>query len=197
MRGPRTLEDMSYGTGIELRLPANWNHRFFFQGGGGLNGVLLPAVRRGRSIPLRARARLRGGLDRQRPPRQELDRLALRRGSAGQARLRLSGRRAHHVASEVAGHSLLRTEAGLLVLHGLLHRRPRSDARRAAPASRVRWRRRGQSVLQPDPRRRESGVEPAERHPHRPEGCERQAGSVARVQRRAAESGVRSSVEAM
>lgn len=41
---PSTLEAMSYGTGIELRLPANWNHRFFFQGGGGLNGVLLPAV---------------------------------------------------------------------------------------------------------------------------------------------------------
>jgi feruloyl esterase len=38
------LEDMSYGTGIEMRLPANWNHRFLFQGGGGLNGVLLPAV---------------------------------------------------------------------------------------------------------------------------------------------------------
>ncbi len=41
---PSNLEEMSYGTGIELRLPANWNHRFFFQGGGGLNGVLLPAV---------------------------------------------------------------------------------------------------------------------------------------------------------
>jgi hypothetical protein len=41
---PSTVEDMSYGTGIELRLPANWNHRFFFQGGGGLNGVLSPAV---------------------------------------------------------------------------------------------------------------------------------------------------------
>jgi len=41
---PSNVEEMSYGTGIELRLPANWNHRFFFQGGGGLNGVLLPAV---------------------------------------------------------------------------------------------------------------------------------------------------------
>jgi len=41
---PSDLEAMSYGIGIELRLPANWNHRFFFQGGGGLNGVLLPAV---------------------------------------------------------------------------------------------------------------------------------------------------------
>jgi len=41
---PSGIEDMSYGTSIELRLPASWNHRFFFQGGGGLNGVLLPAV---------------------------------------------------------------------------------------------------------------------------------------------------------
>jgi len=41
---PSGLEDMSYGTGIELRLPGNWNHRLLFQGGGGLNGVLLPAV---------------------------------------------------------------------------------------------------------------------------------------------------------
>jgi len=41
---PVGLADLSYGTGIELRLPARWNHRFFFQGGGGLNGVLLPAV---------------------------------------------------------------------------------------------------------------------------------------------------------
>lgn len=34
------MEGMSYGTGIELRLPAQWNQRLLFQGGGGLNGVL-------------------------------------------------------------------------------------------------------------------------------------------------------------
>jgi feruloyl esterase len=34
---------MKYGTGIELRLPQNWNRRLLFQGGGGLDGVLLPA----------------------------------------------------------------------------------------------------------------------------------------------------------
>ena len=43
--GPSGLPDMSYGTGIELRLPANWNRRLLFQGGGGLNGVLLPVRR--------------------------------------------------------------------------------------------------------------------------------------------------------
>jgi feruloyl esterase len=37
------LPDLSYGTGIELRLPAQWNQRLLFQGGGGLNGVLNPA----------------------------------------------------------------------------------------------------------------------------------------------------------
>ncbi|MET0292319.1 MAG: tannase/feruloyl esterase family alpha/beta hydrolase [Steroidobacteraceae bacterium] len=40
------LPDLSYGTGIELRLPADWNGRLLFQGGGGMNGLLLPAVGR-------------------------------------------------------------------------------------------------------------------------------------------------------
>jgi feruloyl esterase len=40
---PSGIEGMLYGTSIELRMPANWNHRLLFQGGGGLNGVLLPA----------------------------------------------------------------------------------------------------------------------------------------------------------
>jgi Tannase and feruloyl esterase len=38
------IDGMRYGTSIELRLPANWNRRLLFQGGGGLNGVLLPAI---------------------------------------------------------------------------------------------------------------------------------------------------------
>ena len=41
---PSGIEDLSYGIGFELRLPAEWNGRFLFQGGGGLNGVLNPAV---------------------------------------------------------------------------------------------------------------------------------------------------------
>jgi hypothetical protein len=41
---PSGIEAMSYGTSIELRLPANWNRRLLFQGGGGLNGVLTPAM---------------------------------------------------------------------------------------------------------------------------------------------------------
>lgn len=41
---PSGLEGMLYGTSIEMRLPANWNRRLLFQGGGGLNGVLLPAI---------------------------------------------------------------------------------------------------------------------------------------------------------
>lgn len=39
-----TIPDMKFGTGIELRLPAQWNQRLLFQGGGGLDGVLLPAI---------------------------------------------------------------------------------------------------------------------------------------------------------
>jgi hypothetical protein len=43
---PRTsaLEQLSYGTGIELRLPQQWNGRLLMQGGGGMNGVLNPAL---------------------------------------------------------------------------------------------------------------------------------------------------------
>lgn len=32
-----------YGIGFELRLPRQWNRRFFFQGGGGADGFILPA----------------------------------------------------------------------------------------------------------------------------------------------------------
>ena len=37
------IEGVSYGTGIELRLPLAWNGRLLFQGGGGLDGSLNPA----------------------------------------------------------------------------------------------------------------------------------------------------------
>jgi hypothetical protein len=37
------IEDLSYGTGIELRLPLDWNGRLLFQGGGGLDGMLTSA----------------------------------------------------------------------------------------------------------------------------------------------------------
>jgi hypothetical protein len=40
---PSEIEGVSFGTGIELRLPLDWNGRLFFQGGGGLDGVLNPA----------------------------------------------------------------------------------------------------------------------------------------------------------
>lgn len=33
-----------YGIRFELRMPANWNHKFYFQGGGGLDGLVQPAV---------------------------------------------------------------------------------------------------------------------------------------------------------
>ncbi|HSW38056.1 MAG TPA: tannase/feruloyl esterase family alpha/beta hydrolase, partial [Acidobacteriota bacterium] len=41
---PSTLDGVSFGTGVELRLPLAWNGRMLFQGGGGLNGVLNPAL---------------------------------------------------------------------------------------------------------------------------------------------------------
>src|SRR3712207_2431798 len=33
-----------YALGFELRLPAEWNKKFLFQGGGGTNGVVSPAI---------------------------------------------------------------------------------------------------------------------------------------------------------
>ena len=34
----------AYGDRFELRLPVDWNGRFLFQGGGGLDGILMPAI---------------------------------------------------------------------------------------------------------------------------------------------------------
>ncbi len=45
MLNPRTgAKGQKFGIGFELRMPTNWNRRFFFQGGGGLDGVLAPAT---------------------------------------------------------------------------------------------------------------------------------------------------------
>lgn len=38
------VDGVSYATGFELRLPTSWNERFFFQGGGGTDGSINPAV---------------------------------------------------------------------------------------------------------------------------------------------------------
>jgi pimeloyl-ACP methyl ester carboxylesterase len=38
------IDGKPYAIGYELRLPANWNSKFFFQGGGGMDGVLRPAL---------------------------------------------------------------------------------------------------------------------------------------------------------
>jgi hypothetical protein len=45
MLNPRTgAKGQKFGIGFELRMPTAWNNRFFFQGGGGLDGVLSPAI---------------------------------------------------------------------------------------------------------------------------------------------------------
>lgn len=41
----------AYGSGFELRLPQQWNGRFFFQGGGGTDGVIRPAIGLAGSTP--------------------------------------------------------------------------------------------------------------------------------------------------
>ncbi len=37
-------DNQNYGIQFELRLPTHWNGKFFFQGGGGLDGVVRPAI---------------------------------------------------------------------------------------------------------------------------------------------------------
>jgi feruloyl esterase len=45
MIDPRVGADgRDYGVGFEVRMPTSWNGRFAFQGGGGLDGVLNPAL---------------------------------------------------------------------------------------------------------------------------------------------------------
>lgn len=38
------IDQKAYAIGVELRLPENWNHRFLFQGGGGTDGEVRPAI---------------------------------------------------------------------------------------------------------------------------------------------------------
>ncbi|WP_315707919.1 tannase/feruloyl esterase family alpha/beta hydrolase [Brenneria uluponensis] len=40
----RGVDNREYGTHFELRMPENWNGGFLFQGGGGMDGVVAPAV---------------------------------------------------------------------------------------------------------------------------------------------------------
>ncbi len=45
MLNPRIgAKGQKFGLGFDLRMPTDWNSRFLFQGGGGLDGVLAPAV---------------------------------------------------------------------------------------------------------------------------------------------------------
>ncbi len=38
------VDNKDYAIGFELRLPGQWNNKFLFQGGGGLDGVVSPAI---------------------------------------------------------------------------------------------------------------------------------------------------------
>ena len=56
---PSGMEGMSYGVGFEIRMPTDWNGRFLFQGGGGLDGVLNPALGGVAGVRIRDRVRIR------------------------------------------------------------------------------------------------------------------------------------------
>jgi len=51
------FEGKPYGMGFELRLPESWNGRFLFQGGGGTDGVVRPAIGGGNATPAPALTR--------------------------------------------------------------------------------------------------------------------------------------------
>src|SRR3954463_13214336 len=53
----RTGVNGQYGIGFALALPADWNGRFLFQGGGGFNGVLSPPIGAGAAGEMSALAR--------------------------------------------------------------------------------------------------------------------------------------------
>ena len=38
------VDNKVYSIGFEMRLPDSWNGRFLYQGNGGLDGVVVPAV---------------------------------------------------------------------------------------------------------------------------------------------------------
>ncbi|WP_338610172.1 tannase/feruloyl esterase family alpha/beta hydrolase [Pelagibacterium nitratireducens] len=44
MEERKGVDDVAFSTGFELRLPLDWNERFYFQGGGGTDGSIRPAV---------------------------------------------------------------------------------------------------------------------------------------------------------
>ena len=169
---PSGLPDMSYGTGVELRLPRDWNGRLLFQGGGGLDGTLLPATGRVAGFPS---ALERGfavvSTDSGHRGRNSID---ARFGADQQAKLDFAYQAVErrHARGQVRAGRLLRSQAGSLLFHGLLHRRARSDAGRAASAAGVRRRGRGQCLVESHARGHQPDLEPADRHAHRAARCD-------------------------
>ena len=93
------IDGKPYAIGFELRTPlaAAWNGKFFFQGGGGTNGVIVPATGNllNAASGHRAGTRLRRGQHRRRPCHRPIGR-GLRPGPAGPHRLRLQRGRPGH-----------------------------------------------------------------------------------------------------
>ena len=123
---------IDYGIGFALALPDNWNGRFLFQGGGGLNGSV--------SLPLGASAAGATPVSPAASPssaptpgiRGRAASTPLQGRSAGQPRLRLCGHRPCGGGGEADHRRALRQAGRALVFRRMLHRRARSDADGAA-----------------------------------------------------------------
>ena len=148
----------SYGIGFALALPAEWNGRFLFQGGGGLNGTVAPPLGRTGQGDAALAPRLRRRHHRHRSPRGGLRRV-LHGGAAGEPRLRLPGGRARGRAREADRRAALRPARRARVLHGLLDRRARGHADGAALSHLLRRhrRRRAGDAHEPSPASETSG----------------------------------------
>ena len=132
-----------YAIGFEMRLPNEWNGRFYYQANGGIDGAVVPALGGGGpqpTVPLAAG--ICGHQLRRRA--QRVQRSQLRHRRTGASRLRLPGGREAHADGQGAHPRGLRQASRPIVLRRLLEwraphlRRDDEDARRVRRLSRGR-----------------------------------------------------------
>ena len=144
------IDGKNYAIGYELRLPANWNGKFMFQGGGGSDGVLRPA------IGIQATGEISGAgqglcdrFHRCRPSRRARHHrpLSVRPRSAGPRRQGLQPYSGGHRQGEAIDRSGLWPAADARLFRRLLQWRPPGHGRDPALSATVRRRGRGRAGL--------------------------------------------------
>ena len=132
------VDGKEYAIGFAINMPAEWNGRFMFQGGGGLNGAIRePVGSQAAGERTRARARLRGRRDGQRSSGQRLRR-QLHGRSAGAAEFPVSSQCEDGRSRASDRRGVLRRGAASQVLCRLLDRWTRRHDHGAALSVSVR-----------------------------------------------------------